>query len=114
MWRFILIILASFWFFSPVSSQEKPVDKGTDKDLSKMVLRVNTRDKIMVCRNNRHQRMFQHRRHEMIRRNQMQMQRRMQMNHQRRMMRQQRIRQQRLQQQRVHRQMSRQGAGQGR
>ena len=114
MWRFILLMLISFCFGSGIFAQDNAQNKAQEKDVSKMVLRANTRDKMMVCRNNQHQRMQQHRRQEMIKMNQMQMQRRMQMQNQRKMMRQQRMHQQRLQQQRVQRQLNQQRAGRGR
>ncbi len=119
MWRIVLITLISLCFSSPGSAQENGSNTEAPKNVAKMVLRVNTRDKMMICTNNMHKRMHQHRRQEMIKRNQMQMQRRMQINHQRRLMRQQslhhqRIQQRRIQQQRVQQQMKQNGAGQGR
>ena len=110
MWRIILVVLALLSFSPLISAQESATDNKVNKDVSKMVLRVNSRDKMMVCRDNMQRRMHQYRHQNMIKRNQMHMQRRMQMNNQRRIMRQQRIRQQRLQQQRLQRQMHRQGA----
>ncbi|MBN2523363.1 MAG: hypothetical protein JXB24_08795 [Bacteroidales bacterium] len=119
MWRLTILFLTLFWIFSSLTAQENIRDQETNREENRMVLRGNTRDKTMICRNNMHQRMHQNRQQEMIRRNQMHMQRKMQMNQQRRMMQQQRMhqhrmQQQRIQQQRIQRQMNQQGAGPGR
>ncbi len=119
MWRLTFLILASFWFFSPLTAQENMQNQETSREENRMVLRGNTRDKTMICRNNMHQSMHRNRRQEMIRKNQMHMQQKMQMNQQRRMMQQQRMhqhrmQQQRIQQQRIQKQMNQQGAGPGR
>lgn len=92
-----------------VFTQEAKTITNRKDPTDKMVLRSNTRDRVIVMRGNMHQRMQLFRRKENIKQNQMQLNRRMMMHRQNRMIQQNRQRD--IQRQSIQRQMMQQRRG---
>ena len=90
-------------------TQEAKSNANRKDPTDKMVLRSNTRDRVIVMRGNMHQRMQLFRRQENIKQNQMQLNRRMMMHRQNRMIQQNRQRD--IQRQSIQRQMMQQRRG---
>lgn len=99
--RIILLLIFLTISALPASSQQEK-QKGPDP-VSKMVLRANTRDQMIMTRGNMHQKMVRQRKQEIMRKNQMQMQRRMQMQQHRRIIRHQQLRRRNAQRQAMQR-----------